>query len=403
MGNALRSVTRGFTFIELMVALALGLMVLAAAVKLFSNGVDATWVVSQRAEMQQDLRATQNTLFKDISLAGAGLPLGQGVALPSATIPIYGCDQTGTAAGCPPNGGVKYPCASLPPAACIPTMYGVMPGYQLGIKPPGSPNTTDLITVTYTDTVLMLNCYQVTVTNGTTVSFVGPPIPIPAGWAPNCVLPPTLAQPQSLNDPTVGLQTGDLILFQGNIGGNTVYAVGEVSLVAGAYPTFTVTFSANDPLHMNQPGQANDLSTFVVGVPAGNPGSPTANNVSNRLLVNTYYLRNIPDPTGVTTGVNILYRQVNGLTAVPVADNMANMQFTYDTYNTSGGLLNQTGDGGESLGVSLNLIRKINIAHLTMHSQESGARTALMATQGFQAFDVVSSISARNLSYQNRY
>lgn len=396
MGNALRSATRGFTFIELMVALALGLMVMAAAVKLFSNGVDATWVVSQRAEMQQDLRATQNMLFKDISLAGAGLPLGQGVALPSATTPIYGCDQTGTAAGCPPNGGVKYPCASPPPAACIPTLYGVMPGYQLGIKPPGSPNTTDLITLTYTDSVLMLNCYQLTVVSGTQINFVGPPNPLPANWSPTCVLPPTLTQPQSLNDPTVGLQPGDLLLVQGNIGANTAYAVGEVTVTpTGTYPNFTVTFASGDVLHMNQPGQANDLSALI--------GSPVADNVANRLLVNTYYLRNIADPTGVTTGVTILYRQVNGLTAVPVADNMANMQFTYDTYNTSGGLLNQTGDGGESLGVSLNLIRKINILHLTMHSQESGVRSSLMATQGFQAFDVVSSISARNLSYQNRY
>src|SRR5579871_5563061 len=164
---------RGFTFIELMVALALGLMVLGAAVKLFGNGVDATWVVSQRAEMQQDLRATQNMLFKDISLAGAGLPMGQGIALPGGTRPIYGCDQTGTAAGCPPNGGVKYPCASLA-GPCVPTMYGIMPGYQLGIKPTGSPTFSDLITVTYTDPVLLLNCYQVTVTSGTQASFVGP-------------------------------------------------------------------------------------------------------------------------------------------------------------------------------------------------------------------------------------
>jgi prepilin-type N-terminal cleavage/methylation domain-containing protein len=394
MGKALRS-ARGFTFIELMVALALGMMVLAAAVKLFGNGVDATFVVSQRAEMQQDLRATQNMLFKDISLAGAGLPLGTGVALAGGTRPIYGCDQTGTAAGCPPNGGVKYPCSSLT-GTCIPTLYGVIPGYQMGIKLPGSPNTTDLITLTYTDSVLLLNCYQMTIVSGTQINFVGPPNPLPTTWTPNCVLPPTLTQPQNLNDPVVGLQQGDLILVQGNIGSNTAYAVGEVTNpVTGAYPNFTVTFNSADVLHMNQPGQSNDLSTLIA--------SPVADNVANRILVNTYYLKNIPDPTGATTGVNILYRQVNGTTAVPVADNMANMQFTYDTYDTSGNLLNQTGDGGESLGVSLNLIRKINIAHLTMHSQEYGARSSLMSTQGFQSFDVVTSISARNLSYQNRY
>ena len=43
---------------------------LVSAIKLFANGVDATWVISRRAEMQQDLRAVQNMLTKDISLAG---------------------------------------------------------------------------------------------------------------------------------------------------------------------------------------------------------------------------------------------------------------------------------------------------------------------------------------------
>src|SRR5580704_7244754 len=148
MGHPSKSRALGFTFIELMVAMTLGLLIVAAAVKLFSQGVDATWVVSQRAEMQQDLRAVENMMVKDVSLAGAGLLSGQGISLPSGTgtTPIYGCDQTGLASGCPPNGGVKYPCASIV-GACIPTLYGITPGYQLGIKPPGSPTISDLITV----------------------------------------------------------------------------------------------------------------------------------------------------------------------------------------------------------------------------------------------------------------
>ncbi len=396
---------RGFTFIELMVSLALGMLVVGSAIKLFSQGVDATWVVSQRAELQQDLRAVQIMLQKDISMAGAGLPSGQGVALASGTgtSPIYGCDQTGTAAGCPPNGGPKYPCSSLT-GTCIPTLYGIIPGYQLGITPPGSTVKTDLITVTYSDPLLMINCYQVAVTSATSATFTGPPAPgpPPSTWTPTCSLPASLTLPQSLNDPVVGLQPGDLILFQGKIV-NTVYAVGEVTKVTGSYPTFTVTFASGDALKMNQPGANNDLSLFAPGVPAGNPGSPVASNVANRLEVITYYLKNIADPSGATTGITVLYRQINGQTAVPLSDNVINMQFTYDTYDTSGDLLNQTGDGGESLGVSLNLIRKINIAHLTIRSQSAGTRTSLMATQGYQGYDIQTSISARNLSYQNRY
>ncbi len=175
MAQPSKSRAPGFTFIELMVSMALGLLIVGAAVKLFSQGVDATWVVSQRAEMQQDLRAVQTMLTKDISLAGAGLAGGQGISLPNGTgvVPIYGCDQTGLASGCPPNGGVKYPCASLA-APCIPTLYGVTPGFALGIKPPGSLTKSDLITVAYSDTIFALNCYTVTFTApGNVVTFTG--------------------------------------------------------------------------------------------------------------------------------------------------------------------------------------------------------------------------------------
>lgn len=380
---------RGFTFIELMVSLALGMLVVGAAVKLFSQGVDATWVVSQRAEMQQDLRAVENMVVKDISLAGAGLPVGQGVTLATgATSPIYGCDQS---LNCPPNGAVNYPCAGGCGAAGPPTLYGVMPGYQLGIIPPGSTVTTDLISVSYSDVVLALNCYNVTINNGTLATFV---VQNPLGSS--CVLPPGLNAPQAINDPVVGLTAGDLVLFQGTMGvapnTNTFYAVGEVTGVGGGNGTYTVNFNANDPLQMNQPGAANDLSAYVAGTGV----------VANRIYVITYYLQVLPDPLGAT-GIPELMRQVSGHTAVPVAENMVNMQYTYDTYNSTGTLLNDQGDGGESAGISLNLIRQINVKHLSIRSQESGARSALYATAGYQGYDLATSISARNLSYQNRY
>ena len=75
---------RGFTLVEMLIALTLGLVVVGAAVQLFSRSVSATWLISQRAELQQNARASSNLLTKDISLAGAGLPTG-GVALASGT------------------------------------------------------------------------------------------------------------------------------------------------------------------------------------------------------------------------------------------------------------------------------------------------------------------------------
>ena len=40
----------GFSLLEMMIAMALGTIVLGAAVQIYSQGVAATWTVTQRAE-----------------------------------------------------------------------------------------------------------------------------------------------------------------------------------------------------------------------------------------------------------------------------------------------------------------------------------------------------------------
>ena len=134
MGRRSANSSRGFSLIELLVALGVGALVVGAAVKLFSQGMAATFVVSQRAEMQQDLRASSDLLFKDLSLAGAGLPSATGIALPSqAGKPIYGFAPSCAAKNnCAPGGGIAYPCSSALVPPCIPTLYGLIPGWQAG-------------------------------------------------------------------------------------------------------------------------------------------------------------------------------------------------------------------------------------------------------------------------------
>jgi prepilin-type N-terminal cleavage/methylation domain-containing protein len=390
--------SRGFTLIELLVSLAVGTIVVGAAVKLFSQGVNATFVVSQRAEMQQDLRASTDLLLKDISLAGAGLPSATGIALPqSGTKPIYGYAPSCAANNnCVPGGGIAYPCTSAGANPCNPTLYGLIPGFQMGIKPPGSPSKTDVISVVYTDTVFALPCY--TITSITTVSVT---LQLPAVLPSTCILTPPLVAPQAVNAAAVGLVPGDLVLMQSTVGGNSATAVGEVTNVtANGGNNYTVAFAAGDPLNINQPGAASgDLAQLKCSAPCVPPATATA----TRIFVISYYLWMMPDPLGVGAGTPTLMRQVNGQTPVPVQESVVNLQFTYDTYNTNGTLLNAVGDGGYSTGTSFNLIRKINLIHLTTRSQMAGGRSSLMITNGYQTFDTQTSISARNLSYQNRY
>src|SRR5208337_1827693 len=138
---------RGFSLMEMTIAMGLGTLVLGAALQLYVQGVGATWTVSQRAELQQDFRAASDMLTKDLSLAGSGLGNGTQVPLPSGTAPVYGCDQT-------PKcylGSTNLVSGTYPLNGVTPTLYGLMPGYALGPKLTNNPAATDVVTVAYAD------------------------------------------------------------------------------------------------------------------------------------------------------------------------------------------------------------------------------------------------------------
>ena len=130
MNNRRTRRARGFSLVEMMISMALGSIVLAAAVQMYTKSVGATWLVGQRAEMQQDFRAASNMLTKDLSLAGAGLVNGAAIALPSGSTPQYGCDQSGT---CYITGaGDTYVAGTYPIQGGTPYLYGLITGYGKG-------------------------------------------------------------------------------------------------------------------------------------------------------------------------------------------------------------------------------------------------------------------------------
>jgi prepilin-type N-terminal cleavage/methylation domain-containing protein len=383
----------GFTLIEMMIALGIGALVLGAAVELFSKSVSLTWAVSQKSELQQDARAASNLLLKDISLAGAGIPTG-GVGLPPKTgtngtgvTQLFGCAYVGAQCYLGPNNTAAgvYPTQNT--GVITPYLYGVTPGCQAGITIAGNLTPTDIITIVYSDNVFPLSDYSTVVINaaGTNAQFTT-----------------TNAADAPVNSPTVGLQNGDLVLFQAKLGAGsgatTGYAVAEVTspLITGAgLGPYTVNFNAGDPLLFNWPtAPSGNLKFLATGT----------NITATRIWAVTYYLKMTPDPLGVGTGIPTLMRQVNGRTPVPVAENTVNLQFTYDTYDTAGNLVSASCDAGQSIGVTPNQIRTINIAHLTMRNQLSGVKGALgQTTLGYQGVDLQTSISARNLSFSQQY
>jgi prepilin-type N-terminal cleavage/methylation domain-containing protein len=393
MSDRLTKRENGFSLLEMMIAIALGAVVLGMAVGLYTQGVAATWTVSQRAELQQDFRAASNMLTKDLSLAGAGLNPGAAIALPSGTPPRYGCDQTGVchlgAANTAPG---TYPLQG----GVTPTLYGLIPGYQAGPTLTSNPLATDVVTVAYTDSSFYLNCYTATVGPAAgQVTFAPALTPLdkngnlpafpPAGCLPNGV-----ATPQNVNDPVVGLTPGDLIYFP-SLNGTTVVAevtAGAIATGANAVgTTYTVPVATGDPLNMNQL-----TSTGLNNVKLGATG-----NLPWRLLIITYYIDNSVIPPQ-------LMRMVSGHTPMPVADGMVYMKFSYDLYNNATGTpaTDQpnpgSGDANDiaSNGLAPNQITKINIRHMAMDSTQKGAK-------GYQGLDLETSVSARNLTYVNNY
>jgi prepilin-type N-terminal cleavage/methylation domain-containing protein len=371
----------GFSLLEMVIAMALGTVVLGAAVQVYIQGVTATWTVTQRAELQQDFRAASNMLTHDLSLAGAGLGNGKSIQLPtSATLPRYGCAQV-TGSPCYLGSANTAP-ASYPLQGTTPYLYGLLPGYIGGPTLLAAQGATDVVTVAYTDSTFFLDCYQATATTATTVTFA---LTASSQTSSNCTA--NGATIQNLNDPAVGLTAGDLVLF--SFGTNAVVA----EVTSGATATLA-TFATGDALQMNQ---ASTVPKSLANIAAGTTGFAT------RLFVITYYVDNN------SSTLPILMRQVSGHTPTPVAENVVYMKFTYDLYNDGStppapavgcqnpGSATDVCIAGSSSGLLPIQITKINIAHMAMRG------TVKNGNSGYQGLDLETSVSARDLTYNNNY
>ncbi len=367
----------GFTLVELMVSMTVGLVLLASALALYRQAVNATWISSQRSEMQQDFRAAVNLMQRDISMAGSG-GLGQqglasnSVGLPTGTgsvVSVYPCSTT----TCNYINGAPV---AYPTVTGAPYLYSIIPGPGLGITLSAAEGPTDIITVSYADATLALNCYAITVVSATQVLFQLPTTP-----TATCVLPTGVSTVPLLNAAGVGLQPGDYILF-GQSAAGVVSSVTPATPASGYSAAFTVMFNSGDPGHINQP-------TVTTGSMKALPVGASASLSAVRLMMITYYLDISPND-GVTPR---LMRIQSGKTPMPVAENVGLLKFSYDVDNNGVVTANQS---TLPAGVTPAMITKVNIVHMSMRSQLKG-------TSGYQGLDIQTSISARNLTMGQEY
>lgn len=364
----------GFTLLELMIASFIGVLVMAAMTSMFRVAMNTMLTITQRAETQQNLRAGIDMMTKDISLAGSGLPTG-GLQLPVGVQTKFGCNQGGTCYL--PNH--FYPAPNF--------MYGILPGFSNGVEngvvipnAPGAVN--DSITSIYCDYNFPLTNFAFTFNAAGTAATVGPAATIVPGLPTNILAPG-------------GLIVGDLMLFIVNTAGNgktnqgTSYAqtaavVGEIT---GLPDNVDIDFATADALNFNQgPGVANSLANAVAAI----------NNATNtitacRLNAVTYFLE-VP-PAGATGQNPRLMRQVNGGNAVPVADNIINLQLSYDVINSVLGKIDANRSDPIGAGDSPALIQKVN-----MWVMAEGLQTTKTTSQSMY---LASSASTRNMSFCN--
>lgn len=360
---------------ELLIASSIGLIVIMAMTQLFTMGLNATFLVTQRAETQQNLRAAIELMTKDISMAGAGLPSG-GLQLTKGGNTNVACNQSGTC----------YVPADTYPGGNF--MYGILPGFNNGVQnaaviasAPAAVN--DSITSIYCDYNFPLTNFAFTFPNPTTATLtvVNPLV------SPNNILAPG------------GLNVGDLLLVlvstpgngktsQGTSAAQTAVAVAEITDLPGGGTS--IEFVPNDALNFNAPG-ANSLANTIATL---GPTLGGGNNVTVcRLYAVTYFLQ-VP-PAGGTVQTPRLMRQVNGLDAVPVADNIINLQFTYDVIDSISGKISANQSDPIGAGLSPGLIQKVNMWVLGQSVTSGGDKS--------QSMYLASSVSARNMSFCNSY
>lgn len=355
--------TRGFTLVELLVAVAISMIVLAATLAAFNDALKVNEFATLLADMDQNLRAGVNMIVRDVSQTGTGIPTG-GIPCPSGT----GALRINRPS--PPTTALTFP---QDPVALATTLYAINPGDGLG---PTINNVapSDVVTVIYADSTLPLNQFPLTGIGGNGLTMtVSAAVNIAAGV-------------------NTDIQPGDLIMFSNAMGN----AIQTVTRTTGGQ---TVSFDPNDFFQFNQrnvPSGSimclqNPGSNATTNCALNNGGFPPT--TATRVWMITYYLDDVTDQF-----MPRLSRQINNFAARPVALVLENVQFSFDIVD---GVTNPanlaTVPTGTFPSTSPNQIRKVNL-FLAGRSSSRNARTG-----EYLRNSVSTQISLRSLSFVSRY
>ena len=386
----------GFTLIELMIAMAVTMILLYAAVVAFRDASQTNQVVTQSADMSDNLRVGLNLIQQDLQQAGSGIPTG-GIPIPftsnnSATAPC------GTTAA--PNRPVLNGTTTFPP--CNSTFPGVEPGQALGPLitapdattglPKNSSSYTDEITVFYADNLGLdtkpINALATTspanpgcpngklTLSGKTLTAVFDGSTLDSNGNYNCV---------NFLKNGITVNVGDLIMFSNALG----EAVLAVTNVSGQ----TLTFGSGDGFNLNGRTETGGTINQLEPTGCGGGNACFANTTATRIWMVSYYLDNTSSPPFIR-----LVRQVgiDPKNATPVGETLENLQFTY---NFVDGDTNPANQPSVPAGNSESQIMSVNVY--------LGARSSYQVHAGntvhYARNNLVTQVSLRSMAFHNKY
>src|SRR3984885_13321959 len=316
---------KGFSLIELLVAMAILLVVVSVATGVIIQAQHVSEAVALEANVQENLRAGMHFLVRDLTQAGEGIPAA-GISIPNTAAGVSAVARPGT-----PVAGI-FQNAGIPPATYT-ILPPVIPGNGLGsvvttVNPAsGAVLTggfnTDIVTILYADNTLVSSA-------GGAAAPLLTAAPVTSAALPTCagVIAPTGAtvtlDPACFTMPgsPTPIAVGNLIMFH-NINGT---ALEYVTGVAGP----VITFGPGDPAGLYETGLRNGtVANLAVAV------TPTT---IARVWMVTYYLDVVTNPAKPQ-----LIRQVNypnypaAAPANPpqaVAEVIENHEISYDIVNS---------------------------------------------------------------------
>jgi hypothetical protein len=330
----------GFSTVEMLIASAITLVVLAGTMGAFNNSLGLNEKAAQIADLEQNMRAGMNLLVDDFLIAGWSVPIG-GIPIPSGP-GAHAVVRPGR-----PEENIYFTAQ---------TIAAVNPGPALG--PVINGRQTDIVNILFMDSLLALNEWPLAAINAN-----GSVVTVNAGT--------------HISNVNNAIHAGDLIALSNAKGCTVQYVTG----VAGQ----VITFGADDPMKLNQP----DADYGSIKNLRNDDGTTFPPTTATRVWLVTYYLDSVTDPASPR-----LIRRINYGQGQAVALVLEDLQLSYDLVDGGANPANvkiPVAPNGPSQ------IRKANI--LLSGRSNSTARD----TSEYFRRTLTTQAGLRSLSYVDRY